>query len=59
MYWEIINRKPFYTTVQKFGVNFFLSKFLQVFYFIQQRHIILIKSDSKDIWIGTEDFYFK
>ncbi len=48
--------KPWYTTIQKFGVICFYKKRNK--YFFQQGHIKLIKSDSEDIY-NTKDFYLK
>ncbi len=46
-------------TIQKFGASkiFFLKE--KITTFIQRRCIKLIKSDSKDIYNVTKDFYFK
>ncbi len=41
-----------YTAVQKFVVS-------KNFFFVQQEHIKLIKSESKNTFSVTEDFYFK
>lgn len=48
----------FNTSVYKFGIsNIYLAYFWKTF--IQQRHIKLIKSDTKGIYNVTTDFYFK
>ncbi len=47
-----------YTTIQKFGVTNIYFLYLKNT-FNQQGHIKLIRSDSKDIYNVTMDFYFK
>ncbi len=44
-------------TIQKFGVSKIILKEMSTF--IHQGCIKLIKSDSKDVYNVTKDFYFK
>ncbi len=50
------NNKYLYTIIQKFVVSKIFFKDINTF--IQQGCIKLIKSDSKDIYNVTKDFYF-
>ncbi len=63
MLYYITNDKLHSDKIQKFlgSVLFFLSFFLsnEINTFVQQGPIKLIKSDSKDIYNVTKDFYSK
>ncbi len=53
LWWKVKS----YATFQNFGVCEILKK-KEINTFILQRHINLMKSDSKDMYV-TKDFYFK